>query len=66
MGMSDTIHNSKRKKFNENYFSEGTIDSEIVSSDGNTAINHINLQKNFFSNDRSVFSKESNPRRQKT
>lgn len=60
LGVNNTITDVLRPEHNENYYSndEGTVDSEIVSSDSNTAINNINLQKNFFSNDRKVFSKD--------
>lgn len=59
IGETAKIPDERRKK--DKYFSndDGTIDSEAVSSDGTTAINNINLQKNFFSNDRNVFNKDS-------
>jgi hypothetical protein len=36
---------------------EGTLESEIVSSDGMTSIKNFNLKK-FFSNDKNTFSQE--------
>jgi hypothetical protein len=58
--VNNTITETLRHANNENYYSndEGTLESEIVSSDSTTAINNINLQKNFFSNDRNVFAKD--------
>lgn len=46
---------------------EGNIDSEIASSDGNTAINDMDLHKNF-NNDKNLFMNDysSNYRRRET
>lgn len=46
--VNESISKSRHPKDRETYFSneEGNIDSEIVSSDGYTAINDMDLHKN--------------------
>lgn len=67
--MNRSITNPHKNGNKDNYHSteEGNIDPELISSDANTAIHDINLQKNFFSNDKNVFGNSSakNPHKRK-